>query len=196
MNKPYTISFFGQTGFGKSTLINALFGAKFNTDPLVSCTKELYSVTKLTEEGNLITVYDTPGIGEFSSNSVYEEYYRYAVSQSDCVVLVVSMDRTDSTAQELLESLRPYLKGDSVKFVIALNRIDSVGVGGENKDYVSWDNVANAPSEAAAGKIERRKVTITDNFEDIFLPFTIIPVCAPRHYGLDILYKTITDNGE
>ena len=69
--KTYNICFLGQTGFGKSSLINELFGTAFNTDPLVSCTKELYSVSKLieTSEGErLVTVYDTPGIGEISTN--------------------------------------------------------------------------------------------------------------------------------
>lgn len=190
--KPYTIVFLGQTGFGKSSLINALFGASFNTDPLVSCTKELYSVTTLDGKGGLITVYDTPGIGEFSTNSNYQKYYEYAVGEADCVVLTVSLDRTDATAQELLEDLKPFLKNDKVKFVIALNRIDSSGVGGAGNDYISWDKAANTPSEEAQNRINRRLKTISDNFEDVFLPFTIVPVCAIRNFGIEELYNTIT----
>lgn len=192
--RPYTIAFFGQTGFGKSSLINALFGTNFNTDPLVSCTKELYSVTTFGRNGKLLTVYDTPGIGEFSTNSAYQEFYDYAVGEADCIVLTVSLDRTDATAQELLENLKPFLKNDNVKFVIALNRIDSAGVGGAGNDYVSWNDETNEPSQDAVNRINRRLKTIRDNFEDVFLPFTIIPVCAIRNYGIDKLYNEITGN--
>ena len=111
--KTYNICFLGQTGFGKSSLINELFGTAFNTDPLVSCTKELYSVSKLieTSEGErLVTVYDTPGIGEFSTNEKYQIYYDYAVSVADHIVLVVSLDRVDATSQDLLESISKYIK--------------------------------------------------------------------------------------
>lgn len=191
---PYTIVFFGQTGFGKSSLINALFGANFNTDPLVSCTKELYSVTTFDKNGELLTVYDTPGIGEFSTNSAYQEFYNYAVGEADCIVLTVSLDRTDTTAQELLENLKPFLKNDKVKFVIALNRIDSAGVRGADLDYVSWNEETNEPSEDAENRINRRLETIRDNFEDVLLPFTIIPVCVIRNYGIDKLYNEITEH--
>lgn len=194
MKKPYTIAFFGQTGFGKSSLINALFGTSFNTDPLVSCTKELYSVTTYGPNDELLTVYDTPGIGEFSTNSKYQKFYDYAVQKADCIVLTVSLDRTDANAQELLENLKSNVKSEKVKFVIALNRIDSCGVGGSGNNYVSWDNENNKPTEDAQNRINRRLITIKDNFEDIFLPFTIVPVCAIRNYGLKNLYNTITSN--
>lgn len=194
MKKPYTVVFFGQTGFGKSSLINSLFGTNFNTDPLVSCTKELYSVTTFDSNDELITVYDTPGIGEFSTNSQYQKFYDYAISEADCIVLTVTLDRTDATAQELLEDLKPLLKDNQVKFVIALNRIDSAGVGGSGNNYVSWDDLTNEPSTEAQNRINRRINTIKNNFDSIFLPFTIIPVCAIRNYGIDKLYKAIINH--
>lgn len=194
MKRPYTIAFFGQTGFGKSSLINALFGTNFNTDPLVSCTKELYSVTTFDKNGELVTIYDTPGIGEFSTNSQYQKFYDLAVSEADCIVLTVSLDRTDATAQELLGNLKPLLKSNHVKFVIALNRIDSNGVGGSRNDYVSWDDNTNEPTSDAQNRIDRRINTIINNYDSIFLPFSVIPVCAIRKYGIDNLYNAIINH--
>lgn len=191
----HNIVFLGQTGFGKSSLINILFGSHFNTDPLVSCTKELYSVTtirKSEEEGErLVTVYDTPGIGEFSNNSIYQSYYNLAAALADHIVLVVTLDRTDSTSQDLLASLKPFLKSNSVKFTIALNRIDSNGVKNET-NYNSWDVENNTPSNECLRKIEKRLVTIKENYEDAdFLPFEIIPVSAIRNYGIKELRERI-----
>lgn len=192
--KTYNICFLGQTGFGKSSLINALFHTSFNTDPLVSCTKELYSVTTLVKDADnehLVTVYDTPGIGEFSTNSCYQSYYDLAVSLADHIVLVTTLDRTDSTSQDLLESLIPCLKNKDVKFTIALNRIDSTGTAGDSA-YEAWNRETNSPSDACMDRIEARKKTLQYNFGNEeygidFLPFEIIPVCAIRNYGLDTL---------
>jgi len=194
--KNYNVCFLGQTGFGKSSLINALFDAHFNTDPLVACTKELYSVTtlvKASEREKLLTVFDTPGIGEFSDNSPYQLYYNYAVSLADHIVLVVTLDRVDSTSQDLLESIKPFLKNNDVKFTVALNRIDSNGVTDNDHTYVPWNEKTNEPSEQCISRIKERLHTIKVNFlEDIeFLPFKTIPVCAMRNYGIDKLKEQI-----
>lgn len=193
----HNICFLGQTGFGKTSLINAIFSTSFNTDPLVSCTRELYSVTTLIKnnrEERLVSVFDTPGIGEFSSNSKYQLYYELAVSQADHIVLVVTLDRTDATSQDLLESLKPFLKDKNVKFTIALNRIDSTGVA-NSKDYVAWDASSNNPSKPCQIKIEERKKTIKENFGENsgldFLPFEIVPVCAIRNFGLETLKQRL-----
>ena len=196
--KSHTICFLGQTGFGKSSLINELFGTHFRTDPLVSCTKELYSVSVIESnngEQSFVTVYDTPGIGEFSTNSEYQEYYNYAVSHADHIVLVVTLDRIDTTSQDLLESVRPYVN-DGTKFTIALNKIDSGGVSAKDSDAVVWDKENNRPSDKWAEFINQRIVTITENYSEsdnfCFLPIDkIVPVCAMRKYGIEELKKQI-----
>lgn len=193
----HNICFIGQTGFGKSSLINELFGTHFRTDPLVSCTKELYTVSVLEPDEDsqrFVTIYDTPGIGEFSNNSMYQEYYNHAISQADHIVLVVTLDRTDSTSQDLLESVKPYIKNAKVKFTIALNRIDSTGVGEKDTSYVSWNIEKNKPTDACRVRIGARIETIKTNYmDDIdFLPIdNIIPVCAIRKYGIAELKKLI-----
>lgn len=139
----------------------------------------------------MVTVYDTPGIGEFSSNSVYQEYYNYAVERADHIVLVLTLDRTDSTSQDLLESILPYVKNENVRFTIALNKIDSGAVG--EKEYIAWDTENNCPSDDCKTMVEERFGTIRKNYSEelTFLPFEIVPVCAMYHYGIENLKERI-----
>lgn len=190
----YNVCFLGRTGNGKSSLINRLFGTSLPTDPLVPCTKVLSTTTVLSNElprRNAISIFDTPGIGEFSSVVPYQRYYEYAVSQSHCIVLVTTLDRNDAPAQRLLMQMRDFLdQRKNPRFVIALNHIDSrVTVG--TADDVVWDDENNLPTELRQNQIAQRITMIQEKFADKFLPFDVVPECAMRNYGIENLKKTI-----
>lgn len=192
--KSYKICFLGKTGYGKSSLINCLFRTNFSTDPFYSCTKELYSVTTLKDapQGfDAITVYDTPGIGEFADNEPYQKYYDYAFSNADVIVLVSTFSRTDAPEQELLMDLKKIITtSKEMKFVIALNYIDSSKVA-LSTDYEAWNHDKNIPSEECALLINERIQILHEKFDSIFMPSSIVPVCAMRNYGIQELKKTI-----
>ncbi|MCQ2273379.1 MAG: GTPase domain-containing protein [Bacteroidales bacterium] len=185
----YNICFIGRTGNGKTSLINALFNTQFPTDTLVACTKEMYSVTTMDIHPigyDATSVYDTPGIGEFSTNDRYQRYYEDAVAKANCVVLVTTMDRTDAPAQRLLMSLKQIAHERDTKFVIALNHIDSRIVA-DNDEYNPWDDNTNSPTESCLAKVQERITIIQQKFDNKFLPFNVIPVCAKRKYNIDQL---------
>lgn len=190
----YNVCFLGKTGYGKSTIINALFGTNFSTDPLFPCTKELYTVTKMGNYPNnkeCITIYDTPGIGEFPYDEPYQRYYEHVVGVADCIVLVVTFAKTDAPEQELLLGLKPFLNAQKVqKFIIAMNHIDSTIVAMDS-DYVPWDETNNEPSPECKQLIEERERIIHQKYDGLFLPFEVIPICAMRNYGIGRLRKEI-----
>ena len=191
----YNVCFIGRTGNGKSSLINSLWNTGFATDSLVSCTKQLVSATIMSEEifgYEAICVYDTPGIGEFSSDSVYERYYEHAVSIADCIVLVTTFDRTDAPAQRLLMRLRRHINNKkNVRFVIALNHIDSRVITDSESHYEPWNDEINMPSDKCLENVQERISLLNEKFKNKFLPFQVIPVCAARDYGIDELKKSI-----
>ena len=193
--KSFNVCFIGRTGNGKTSLINGIWGTKFSTDPLVSCTKELYSVTLMSdnfEDYEAVTIYDTPGIGEFSSDSKYERYYQHAVMMSDCIVLVTTFDRTDAPVQRFLQRLKSYIdKSKRVKFIVALNHIDSKIITDAEGEYEPWNNENNIPSEQCLLNIKERTDIIHQKFDNRLLPFEVVPVCAMRNYGLEELKKKI-----
>lgn len=191
----YNVCFLGRTGNGKSSLINEIWGTHFPTDPLLPCTKEMQTVTKMEDVVpgyEAVSIYDTPGIGEFSSSSRYEKYYEHAVTTADCIVLVTTFDRTDAPAQRLLLRMKKFVNANkNVKFIIALNHIDSRIVADKDNTYKPWDIENNAPSAKCMENIETRIKLIHERYDNKFLPFEVIPVCALRKYGIETLKDAI-----
>ena len=192
----YNICFLGRTGNGKSSLINELWNTHFPTDPLLSCTKEMQTVTLITDTIHgyeAVTIYDTPGIGEYSESSKYDRYYEHAVTCADCIVLVTTFDRTDAPAQRLLMRLKKHIApGKNVKFVIALNHIDSRIIADMSNTYEPWDVERNCPSDSCMENVATRIKIIQERFYSKFLPFEVVPVCALRQYGIEQLKEAIT----
>lgn len=193
--KTYNVCFLGTTGYGKSSIINKLFNTDFATNPIVSCTKHLYSVTTTDEAPNgydAITVFDTPGIGEFSCNDKYQKYYEYAVAQADCIVLTVTLIRTDAPEQRLLLSILPLIK-KTAKLIIAINKIDSA-TAKSSVNYVAWDDENDIPTEQCLKNVEERINNVVIKFRKILpeeLKLSVIPIRADRGYGIEELKTQI-----
>lgn len=190
--KSYNVCFLGRTGVGKTTLMNELYNVHFPTDPLVACTKNLYTVTKMGEcpDGyECITIYDTPGIGEFSTNDQYQRFYEKAVNSSDCIILVLTLDRTDAPYQRLLLTLKKFMKSN-VKFIVAINHIDSKSTT-SGQEYISWNDNENIPTDACLKYIEERKQEISKRFNEIISITSIVPVCGYRKFGMENLKLNI-----
>ncbi|MDB9314170.1 50S ribosome-binding GTPase [Spirulina sp. CS-785/01] len=108
--KPFVVSIMGQTGVGKSSLVNALFNTKFKTDPVQPCTKKIESYTTQDESGHELHFYDLPGIGEsFEPDQEYLKNYRKKLEESDVVIWAVHIDNRAVVFD--LESIAKLLDG-------------------------------------------------------------------------------------
>jgi GTP-binding protein EngB required for normal cell division len=96
--KPFIVSVFGQTGVGKSSLINALFGTNLPTDPIKPCTKEIEKIEAINQKGFSMWFYDLPGFGESENlNDDYINQYIEQVRQSDVILWAIHADNRSVT---------------------------------------------------------------------------------------------------
>lgn len=88
-NRQFVVSVMGTTGTGKSSLVNALFGADLKTDPVRPCTKEVQTV----KVANQLLFHDLPGIGEDGTvDESYIKQYRHSLLESDVVLWTIHAD--------------------------------------------------------------------------------------------------------
>jgi len=92
-SKPLSVSIMGQTGTGKSTLINALFDTNLKTDRVRPCTIEIEMIPIKGQGGHELHFYDLPGIGESQKADAKNiERYRQRLLESDIVLWTIHAD--------------------------------------------------------------------------------------------------------
>jgi uncharacterized protein len=192
-----TLAKFGQTGTGKTSLSNALFGLNWATDYAVACTQIVteYQGKMLPEinEGKNLTwrLCDTPGVGE--SEYADEQHFLpvYETFHTAHVILWVVQADTRAFAEDQKAILKLTDNGEkipSAHYVIALNQIDRIYP--EN-----WDSNNNLPSPDQLLLIPEKINLVHERFAR-YIPIgkqNIIPCSVARNYGLNNLVNTISN---
>ena len=108
--KPLTVAIMGQTGVGKSSLLNALFGTNLRVGDIRPTTKVAEPVTIPGSTGHPLIFWDMPGIGESeSADEGYLHMYRHKLAECDIALWAIHAD-TRSTLFDA-SALRTILSG-------------------------------------------------------------------------------------
>ncbi len=107
-NKPLVVTIMGQTGVGKTSLINALFGTKMKTNDIQPETKIPEKHIERSKDGHELWFWDMPGIGESSSaDANYLNDYRQKILEADVALWLCHVDSRSITFD--LESIQKML---------------------------------------------------------------------------------------
>lgn len=196
----FTVLFFGKTGAGKSSTLNAMFNFNLDVGAAVAVTK-MPNPTCLTSPNydlfhhKQIQVVDMPGIGEsIEADEHYLPFYEEWIPKTDSLVWVTQADtRAYKRDQIFLLKLLP-LFHPSLNFTIALNKIDYLGVDEAEKCF---DTISKQPSQDQLNKLPEKIADVYQVFNSIiedkidFKLEQIIPYTSFYGWGLDVLKKQI-----
>jgi predicted GTPase len=91
--RPFTVSVMGQTGAGKTSLINALFGTSYETSAVRPTTQEVKPHIEHGADGGELHFFDMPGIGDMAQEAEgLLATYRDHLLKSDVVLWTIHAD--------------------------------------------------------------------------------------------------------
>ncbi len=122
------VAFFGKSGYGKSTTVNAFFGNSIlKTSDVSACTRECQSLDFELSSNSYLSLADFPGIGENEyRNTEYLEMYRDFLSLSTTVIYVLRADARDYSIDESAYNKVFATNTAKKKVIFALNCCDKI----------------------------------------------------------------------
>lgn len=191
------VGIFGQTGMGKSSLCNALFGAE------ISKIGHGVSMTRKVNEADLdlgksagITLLDLPGLGEDEDRDVeYKALYREVMPTVDLVLwlLAVNDRKNKDDVAAYNEIVLPIAKEHGIPVIFVANKADAAhpknwdadgkGPSAEQRETISAAVYGSLDEEGAHSKGFVQKFNIKED--------QICIVSADKGYGLVGLVETI-----
>lgn len=181
------IGVFGDTGVGKSTLCNALFGKDIaKISDVEACTREPQEVLIGSENGGGIILVDVPGIGEDSVR--HEEYinlYKSLVPELDLVLWAIKSDdrKYMSSIEVYKEVLEPNLESCPVVFTITQSE--------KIEPWGGWDSENNKPGVAQEANLQLKINDVSSRFN--ISTNKIVIISAGQKYNLVELVNKVVE---
>lgn len=178
-------AFFGKTGYGKSSTVNAFFGNEIlKTSDVEACTRKCESLDFEISPGCYLSLADFPGIGESEyRDKEYLKMYGNFLASSTVVVYVIRADTRDYAIDELAYQKVFSTPADKKRVIFALNCCDKI-------EPISRSRTAIEPSFEQMQNIAEK----INSVSDIFKPSNkIIPYSAETGWNMDKLAEGIVD---
>ncbi|WIH24990.1 GTPase family protein [Photobacterium damselae] len=136
-SKKLNVIFIGQTGYGKSSLINKLIDKDvFETSDYQSCTKTLQSANFFLNHSKkneyisyVLSFVDLPGIGENDKeDEKYLQWYKDYINEASVIVYLFRADKRDHTQDEFFfrNIFDDHLKNNLVCVISQADKIEPI----------------------------------------------------------------------
>ena len=170
--RPFRVAVIGQSGVGKSTTLNAVFGLSNYVSNIAEGTTEITEKVFPMRDGFNLSIYDMPGLNNDIAKDIdYEKLYRKILPGCDVIVYFINAHSRDigEDCRILKEIVLPICNDNSIKdnLILAFNKIDAIGETEDPNDpELRWNIVDNLPTDKLR-KIMRIKLgTLTDKLID------------------------------
>jgi predicted GTPase len=185
--RPPRVALVGETGVGKTSTINALFGAGLPISHTRACTQIETEIE--VERGGPLRVVDLPGLGEdLDADKLHMETYARVLPTADVILWVIKADnRAIANVQTALRRLSRKKTLEVRRLVIALNQVDLLQPG-------AWDATINQPSPEQEETIARRRDDVADKIRRAIRRVPdrqIVAYSAVRFYNLELLLEAL-----
>lgn len=176
------VSFFGKSGYGKSSTVNAFFGDKIlNTSDVEACTYRCDCINFKIKNDYLLSFSDFPGIGENEyKDEKYLNMYRDFMKSSNVIVYVLRADMRDYSIDENAFKVLFQENKDKKKVILAVNCCDKI-------EPINRSSL-KSPSKEQMDNIKNK----IKDLEKIFKPYNpIVPYSAQTKWNLEALSEAI-----
>lgn len=184
------IALVGETGVGKSSTINALFGADRPTSFIRPCTTDPEKVRKIFDGGKgNVTLLDMPGLGHsISQDKIHYENYRKSIPECDVVLWIFQSNaKTMTNAQVNLQRMvhEGVLKPE--RLVVGINKVDVIPATDP------WVADFNLPSESQLKSISEYEEMVGERLREIGIDIgcNVVSYSAVRRYNLHGLFSSM-----
>lgn len=210
--RPFKVAIIGQSGVGKSSTLNAVFGLNLPVSDIAEGTTEIIEKIFPMRDGFNLSIYDMPGLLQSrKKDKEYEEMYKEILPQCDVIVYIIRANTRNigDDCRILKEVVLPICNQSSIKdnLIIAVNKVDTIGqtINPDDPELV-WDPISNVPSDKLFECIKKKRLDIFTklideklvliNSESSLKPGQVVFYSATYEYNLGQFLKAITNAGK
>lgn len=164
--RPFRVAIIGQSGVGKSSTLNAVFGLNLPTSDIEEGTTEIIEKIFPMRDGFNLSIYDMPGLLQSrKKDQEYIEMYKEILPKCDVIVYIIKANTRNigDDCRILKDVVLPICNESSVKdnLIIAVNKVDIIGESFDASDpELVWDPIANVPSKKLSACIHKKRMDI------------------------------------
>lgn len=208
--RPFRVAVIGQSGVGKSTTLNSIFGLKNYTSNVAEGTTDIEEKKFEMRDGFSLSIYDMPGIGyDIDKDAEYEKMYAKILPDCDVIVYIINAHSKDigEDCRILREVVLPVCNTNQIKdnLILAFNKIDTIGeMQDPNDPELRWNTRDNLPTEKLKKAIKVKLSDLTDKLidenliggKDSIEPHQVVFYSAIYNYNLSDFLRAITKAGK
>ena len=210
IEKPFRVVVIGQSGVGKSTTLNSVFGLKNYTSNLAEGTTEIVEKIFPMRDGFKLSIYDMPGLNNDVDKDIeYEKLYKKILPGCDVIVYIINAHSRDfgEDCRILKEVVLPICNNNQIRenMVLAVNKIDTIGENIDPNDpELQWDVFRNEPTKKLKAAIKTKLGDIVDKLIDErllgtaegFAQHQVVFYSAVFNYNLQDFIRAISKAGK